>query len=336
MERIIYLDHAKYVAIILMIIGHCYWKFSLPYLSEVIYSFHMPLFFIISGYVLGLSNLPSLKVGILKFGRAYLKPYSVTCILVLFFIVLCDSFQRKQFLLYDICDWAVRWSFASGSFEGKEFFAATPIVGPVWFLFSLFWACLIYSMIKRKYSGFNMIVFVMLSFLASLFTIHYVRFPFSLQAGMSAVLLIWLGDVTRKNRIVESLGNNITVVIILIVVWGICVLKGSMVMSNCTYGLGLISILGAYAGALLFLKIISLIPNIIILLGGGYFGQKTLYILCAHEIFQYSHYIYGNPFEMLPFSGIVNLIIETVGELIIALCLTVFVYVLKPFFRDII
>lgn len=55
MERLFYLDNAKGILIILVIVGHAF-QFIYPeydhnFLFRVIYSFHMPLFFCISGYL---------------------------------------------------------------------------------------------------------------------------------------------------------------------------------------------------------------------------------------------------------------------------------------------
>lgn len=50
-ERIDYIDIIKGIGILLMVIGHSYSEF-IPYtLKILIYGFHMPLFFILSGYV---------------------------------------------------------------------------------------------------------------------------------------------------------------------------------------------------------------------------------------------------------------------------------------------
>jgi len=279
----------------------------------------MPLFFIVSGYfVKPLSFID----GVSKYAKAYLIPYFVTSIVTLLLLLCVDSFLENGIVLWHISDWLVRWTFASGSFEGKEMFASTPIVGPIWFLFALFWSCLFYSILKRKYEGFNLMVYVIMSFLISLISIHYVRFPFSIQAGMSAVLFLWLGDITRKFSIIEKLGENSLTLICLVIIWGICILRGTMVVSNCVYGLGLISILGAYAGSLIFLRLILLLSNHAFF-SWRYFGTKTLYVLCIHELFQYSHFIYGNPFALLQFHPILNLAVEFVVELIVALVLTV-------------
>ena len=49
-KRIEYVDSAKAVAIILVIVGHCHWLGSIPKLGSLIYTFHMPLFFMVSGF----------------------------------------------------------------------------------------------------------------------------------------------------------------------------------------------------------------------------------------------------------------------------------------------
>ena len=66
-NRIHYVDAAKAIAIILVIIGHCYWISVIPRLGYLIYSFHMPLFFIVS--VFFLKNL-TVKNAIEKYAKA--------------------------------------------------------------------------------------------------------------------------------------------------------------------------------------------------------------------------------------------------------------------------
>lgn len=319
MQRIEYLDNAKYIAIILMVIGHCYWKESVPYMNKVIYSFHMPLFFLISGYFI---KPLSIKEGLSKYAKSYLKPYLITALASLAIIISIDRFCLANGGIKTLSiDWIVRWTFASGSANGKELLSATPIVGPIWFLFALFWACLIYSRLKMSFSGFGLMVLVFTTFILAQTSIHVVRLPFSLQAGFSSVLFLWGGDLARNYKIIEKLGGNIVVIFCVLFIWLVCILKGSVSVSHCVYGLGLISVVGAITASLIVLKVISLVP-ITRRCGGGYFGTKTLYVLCFHEIFQYSHYVYGNPFENLTLNPVLALTIELLVELVIALGLT--------------
>ena len=50
-ERIHWIDIAKGIAIMLVVIGHVPDAFDAPFYRVAIYTFHMPLFFFLSGYV---------------------------------------------------------------------------------------------------------------------------------------------------------------------------------------------------------------------------------------------------------------------------------------------
>ena len=71
MNRIVYIDYAKCVAILLVVSGHIIQCFSVcgkdDPLFKFIYSFHMPLFFFLSGYVAQITRERSLLRGVIPF-----------------------------------------------------------------------------------------------------------------------------------------------------------------------------------------------------------------------------------------------------------------------------
>ena len=71
-KRFDYLDYSKVIAIILVVLGHIC---SEGNIKTYIYSFHMPLFFIISGYLFNYSNVNSCKEFINKKIKVCLIPY---------------------------------------------------------------------------------------------------------------------------------------------------------------------------------------------------------------------------------------------------------------------
>lgn len=84
-ERNKTIDNAKGIGIILVIAGHLFTKDSIPFMY--IFSFHMPLFFIISGYLMNGDKYSTLiECAKTSFVR-YVKPYFAFCIIG-FFITL--------------------------------------------------------------------------------------------------------------------------------------------------------------------------------------------------------------------------------------------------------
>ena len=48
-----WVNSAKGIGVVLVIIGHLLYSSNLPMINKFIYAFHMPLFFILSGFVQG-------------------------------------------------------------------------------------------------------------------------------------------------------------------------------------------------------------------------------------------------------------------------------------------
>ena len=93
--RIKYLDIAKGIGILLMVLGHCY---NGGALKSWIYSFHMPLFFIISGMLLKCKNevnKSSIRVFTLKKISQNLRPYLLFCMISLIPILL-ESYLKNN------------------------------------------------------------------------------------------------------------------------------------------------------------------------------------------------------------------------------------------------
>ena len=79
-ERLLYIDNLKGFAILLVVLGHCI-QFREPdydsnWLFRIIYSFHMPLFFIISGYVSHQNDI-QIESLVTKRAKQLLLPYFI-------------------------------------------------------------------------------------------------------------------------------------------------------------------------------------------------------------------------------------------------------------------
>lgn len=146
--RIDWIDVAKGIAILLVIIGHTlktgtFWR-------HTIFSFHMPLFFILSGYTYTPATDPkALWKHMKNHFRCLMWPcLAVSLFLVAYSVVKSDSytFSEVGMQLWKMCQ---KLFYASGvPFHGVQ-------AGMVWFIFSLFWTKIfidvIYTFQKNGY-----------------------------------------------------------------------------------------------------------------------------------------------------------------------------------------
>ena len=117
-EKINYIDYSKGIAILFVIFGHVYSGNNIA--TTWIYSFHMPLFFIISGFLLKLNKNKDTKSMILKKFKSLMVPY------ILFSIINIVGFYLIKDLSYEV-------------FKGNIFNTITLFgIGALWFLPALF------------------------------------------------------------------------------------------------------------------------------------------------------------------------------------------------------
>jgi fucose 4-O-acetylase-like acetyltransferase len=91
-QRIEYLDIARGIGILLVVLGHNDFGAISPFFHQVIYSFHIPLFFFLSGYFID-TALPFFDYFKKRF-HSVLKPYLFTIFLIYFASV---SFEKMGF-----------------------------------------------------------------------------------------------------------------------------------------------------------------------------------------------------------------------------------------------
>jgi len=91
-KRINYIDVARGIGILLVVMGHNDFAAISPFMHKFIYSFHMPLFIFLSGYFL--NTLTPFWTFVKKRFNGLLKPYFFTLFMIYFFSV---SFEKMSF-----------------------------------------------------------------------------------------------------------------------------------------------------------------------------------------------------------------------------------------------
>jgi len=201
-RRLKYIDIVKGVAILLMIYGH--WDTTHSSVDiRLIFSFHMPLFFIISGYFLK-AETPC-GVFLRKRAKQLLSPYYITSVVTLLMTGLMAWYDGREMwntvqplvprLLYGCTD-SERNVHIIGNLSFR-----VGCAGAIWFLWALLWAMLVVKLALRV--RYSWLIVLIITFLGHYSHKHTGLFPLSLQAGMNASLFVLLGYYFRKYRLFE-------------------------------------------------------------------------------------------------------------------------------------
>lgn len=125
----------KGLAIIAMLCGHCVIPDAI---HHFIYMWHMPLFFMVSGYFYRIKPLSDFWHGNI---RSLMVPYMFTCVIA-FVLSFMFAMGNYKDIFYGTFGIPSTW-FGSGniaSYGGN---------GPLWFLLTLFWCRFIYDLLQR-------------------------------------------------------------------------------------------------------------------------------------------------------------------------------------------
>lgn len=279
MERKKWADIAKAIAIIAVLVGH---TSGIPgILSRMIFTFHMPLFFIFSGYFLKRPN--DTKSAVKKDARALLTPYIVTCVLTIVLAIL-----RAIIFQQDVLNVAKEWLLASIYGSGgliPTWWIGTRWIGAIWFLLALFFARYFIYYTERfgKYQG----IAVMLIAYVGYVTTELTWLPFSIQAGMTATMYLYIGKIIRDTDAFNAtyVSKNKAIYMGAVVVWIFCIKYcGALYMVNNTYGNGFLDVIGSICATFCIVWVSMFVERYVSIIGKilSWIGKLTLPILCAH------------------------------------------------------
>lgn len=282
-ERLLWLDVAKGFAIILVIIGH-----TIPfgsYVRNFFFSFHMPLFFILSGYTLPIpyENGHNWNVLLKKDIKRLILPYfGLSCVTNLY----DNYFINNESLVNTISIWAESVFWGSG-----VDFLSHPAIGSLWFLIVLFWSIQIYRLIECviKYKYFDSLFIVFLTIVGYRLT----WFPQSLDIALIALFFIHVDKILKVNNCFLC-EDKVYICLITSIFWFICMQHNYYIeMATRSYPLNWLSIIEAVAGSLCiicFLKNILVVRQLSVFLQWA--GINSLLVLCIHYLDKYFSWIW--------------------------------------------
>lgn len=167
-QRVEFIDFFRGIGILLMVINHVYFG---GVFYNFTHAFHMPMFFIISGFLYSKKSPEQLSTSVflMKKAKSLLLPYCV--------------FGLIHYLI-----WIAIYGLSLEPLTKLFFFNTEdgmPIAGALWFLTALFITDVVFFILDRYIN--NRIVFITTIIILSLFgTVARLLLPFTLPFGMSA------------------------------------------------------------------------------------------------------------------------------------------------------
>lgn len=284
--RIRYFDVAKGLAILCVILGHSAIEaqFVVPsrianLINSVCFSFHMPLFFILSGYFMH----PEHDFRWAKEAKRLLCTYLLTSAAVLLGVTCMatiDHGSRRDAL----CQWGKAAFYGSGDVSELTLWPVDFRIGAIWFLLALFWAHLLLHVFAKLPQT---PIWVAGCFALGYISARYVWLPWSLQSGMCAVAFLYIGYLAKQHDVLGLMQRFHWLWFAAGIVWIVDIaFFGGMSMAMNDYGTRpVFAVVGSLAGTLCVVGIsecIDKVPAVGSALSLA--GQSSLAILCAHLI----------------------------------------------------
>ncbi len=281
--RIKWIDVARGIAIILVIIGHSCRPSST--LAKAIFSFHMPFFFIISGYFFrrdnNFSNLVSGKA------KSLLLPYLTTALIVYGYWLLVVRYRLHDLTQPSTMAITFLKSFVYGAGNVVKQYPSIVPIGPIWFLLALFSANILFFIIlkiTRQSKMYIQAVLFLLISIAGCMIGKYLFLPWSLDIALASQFFMFSGYVI-STRIQQLKDISAPLIAPIFLFWIYDIYAGGISLNNREYNNILISFAGAIAGSLVLLyasyqlsKIKSMEKAL------SFIGMSTLVILCFHTM----------------------------------------------------
>lgn len=273
-NRIEWIDTAKGIGLLCVILGHLH----IPYLSAWIYTFHIPLFFFLSGCVFN-GQKYSFKEYFIRRFKSLIVPYFVLGAVILFFNYVVFLFQKQPIDLY------VKTAY---NFLRQEHFWT------IWFLACLFFTEIIYYGIHRLCQNRLPLIFCVSLLLCAFGMLRYRlgwgSLPWNIDVALIAQFFFNLGYIFKTTKFKDYIFsfNRIKYLLFLgafFVINAICgalciKLSGeSLDMSVGLYGNELLTVISAVAGILA----IVMFSNKFKFKPIKWLGQNTMIIFAWHS-----------------------------------------------------
>lgn len=286
-KRILWIDIARAIAMLCVIIGHSLYQYTDSTFGHLIYNFHMPLFFIFSGY---LYHMKSLDKEVRGAWLNLLLPYYTTAGLMGVVFLYREFFP--QFLAVGFPPSAT--ALLNMALYGVGVAPRTPFpttvlaIGAIWFLMAMAIASIIFNFVMVKTQATptqnisRLLIFGTLAVLGRLISTYWLL-PLSMNAAFFAVIFMYIGYLAKDGALLERKSGKLLVVALLI--WLAVSMQQTFYMVSLETPDSLIAIVGAVAGTFAVVKLAQGLERLKVTSRVmAFLGKNSIIILCFHSI----------------------------------------------------
>lgn len=290
-ERLSYIDVSRGFVIILMLIGH---SNAPDPLVKAIFGFHMPFFFILSGFLYNRekwSNLGFKKLFVSRF-KAYIMPYFILAFFNLLINIPIEQFKgiSGQELVDSTLN-HLQWIFYSWGAIDKM-----PNCTPLWFLPCMFLCSIgFYFLQKIKRPLIQTIVCaVCVIFDYILFLSVEIQLPWHINVALVGISFMFIGYKVRESGFLKNINHGFTFIISMIATGTVCIITNPRVdLCNNSLNNAFLTYLGSITVSLVILYICYKYANGFTFL--AFLGKNTIIIMALnYAINSYSNRIWSS------------------------------------------
>ncbi|MFC6260633.1 acyltransferase family protein [Levilactobacillus fujinensis] len=286
-KRIMWIDVARAIAMLCVIIGHSLYQYTDSTFGNMIYNFHMPLFFIFSGYLYHMKHWDKEARGA---GLNLLLPYYTTAGLMGLVFLYREFFPKFLAVGFPPSAKALlnMTLYGVGVTPRTPFPTTVLAIGAIWFLMALAIADMVFNLVMIKTQGSpsqnisRLLIFGTLAGVGRLISTYWLL-PLSINSALFALVFMYIGYLAKDGALLERQSGKLFIMALLI--WLAVSTQQTFYLVSLETPDTLLAIVGAVAGTFAVVKLaqglthLKLTSRVM-----AFLGRNSIIILCFHSI----------------------------------------------------
>lgn len=281
-----WIDIAKGIGIFLVIVGHSHCP---PFLQKIIFAFHMPLFFFLSGYTFHFEKYKLNKKDFIvnKFYRL-IVPYFFANFFILAILYLKDFLTMYPLKMpIPITRSLIGIAYGNGAPLNPPSILTNIVDIPSWFLPCLFCAYIFLYLIAAFHEKYGLIlsyiVVVLIAYIG--FTINrFIYLPWGIDIAFISMIFMFTAYIMNQYEFMNIESKVIPEYLWFLLLFISILLNGRVDMNLRNYANLFLFVIGGFSGTFIMIGIskgVSKYTNVFTEMS-EYLGKKSLVILCYH------------------------------------------------------